>query len=852
MANYVEAGYIEPSYTLDSLYIDWGNKLIIIPRGYTELVQETPTEIRQLHLNQFRQDLKDLEDDVEGMAFLDTHSHNTEVLLGGIVYARVITIINGYTITFEDGQYAVNLIGANSNVGDNINVNQVSVRSANSAGLISNQAIEYSSFQGGVTIDVNSSYNGVAFPIGTPQQPVNNMADAHFIMAFRGFNKMYFLSDWTFTSDTYMIDHEIYGQGSHKTVFTFEAGCILGGVEVFDCTVTGFGTGIVSFKNCLIKNLGSVGLFPTSIDVIAQDSFFEGYTTLLANYSGTVTAVDCWAMPDELGNPPVIDMGNSTADLQARNWSGILHLKNNTNVNDIRIFLATGGVILDSTITAGNLLLSGVGILTDNSTGVTTLNTDSLLNRELITKASWTEVHYDTVNGVAGTKFPIGTATTPSNNLADLLIIANNNNIKHVDLDSSILLTESVAGFEFEGGHGIIVDFNGQSIYGSSFTRCGLTGTMVGEHAFFKECDIYALSNIGGSFERCWFNLTTPITVASGVPILMSGGVSAVPGSDSPVLDYSNGGILFNMRAYSGGIRIINSTDAFNTSTFEFIAGKFNFGVVNTAGYFAVRGVVDTTGIDVLSTATVNLDGANTGGGGGTAIIDYALVANAVWDEPLIGSTHNIPTSAGRRLREIIGPILTGNVVSSTINTVTFNGDASTADGAYDPGDITIINGLGAGQSRLILEYNGTTKTAVLDRNWKIQPDDSSEYAIFPSIGREHVNEGAAQGGTINTITLNANASSADNAYSGQLVFIRSGTGDDQVGIIVAYNGTTKIATVEKNWASIPDNTSGYIIIPSHVHTADELNYWSEDTRDEVIAWARKSSDNAEQTNLKL
>jgi hypothetical protein len=53
-----------------------------------------------------------------------------------VVLAMVIEIINGYTVTFEDGQYAVNLVGANSNVGDKVNLNDVSVRSANSAGLI--------------------------------------------------------------------------------------------------------------------------------------------------------------------------------------------------------------------------------------------------------------------------------------------------------------------------------------------------------------------------------------------------------------------------------------------------------------------------------------------------------------------------------------------------------------------------------------------------------------------------------------------------------------------------------------------------------------------------------------------
>ena len=92
--------------------------------------------IYELNINTFRLKLKDLEDDEAGMPFLMTHRHNTEVTVAGITLPRVVEMINGYTVTFEDGQYAVNLVGANSNVADVVNVNQVSIRPQNSAGLI--------------------------------------------------------------------------------------------------------------------------------------------------------------------------------------------------------------------------------------------------------------------------------------------------------------------------------------------------------------------------------------------------------------------------------------------------------------------------------------------------------------------------------------------------------------------------------------------------------------------------------------------------------------------------------------------------------------------------------------------
>ena len=69
------------------------------------------------------------------MLYPFTHNHNTEVTLGGVTLARVVEIVNGYVVTFEDGQYAVNIVGGNSNVGDRVTLNQVSIRSANSTGL---------------------------------------------------------------------------------------------------------------------------------------------------------------------------------------------------------------------------------------------------------------------------------------------------------------------------------------------------------------------------------------------------------------------------------------------------------------------------------------------------------------------------------------------------------------------------------------------------------------------------------------------------------------------------------------------------------------------------------------------
>ena len=112
--------------------VDWLTRVITVPQADLTLVG---TNVYQLDIDQFRKDLKALEEG-DGLPFDDTHRHNTTVTFGGLTLARTVEIINGYTVTFEDGQYAVELVGANSNIADVTNVNQVSVRPRNSAGLV--------------------------------------------------------------------------------------------------------------------------------------------------------------------------------------------------------------------------------------------------------------------------------------------------------------------------------------------------------------------------------------------------------------------------------------------------------------------------------------------------------------------------------------------------------------------------------------------------------------------------------------------------------------------------------------------------------------------------------------------
>jgi len=114
--------------------IDYATKVITVEKTDMSLIQSSP-EIRGLDVEALRISLMALHASEAGMPHLISYSHNTEVLLGGATYARIIEFVNGYTIEFEDAPYAVKLSGANTNVEDVMVVNNVSLRTANSAGL---------------------------------------------------------------------------------------------------------------------------------------------------------------------------------------------------------------------------------------------------------------------------------------------------------------------------------------------------------------------------------------------------------------------------------------------------------------------------------------------------------------------------------------------------------------------------------------------------------------------------------------------------------------------------------------------------------------------------------------------
>lgn len=199
-----------------------------------------------------------------------------------------------------------------------------------------------------------------------------------------------------------------------------------------------------------------------------------------------------------------------------------------------------------------------------------------------------------------------------------------------------------------------------------------------------------------------------------------------------------------------------------------------------------------------------------------TTTATSAQLVDDIWDELLTGGTHNIANSAGRIIREIAAySIHGGTAQAGTITSITLDSNASATDGIYNRNLIAIIAGTGAGQTRQIADYVGSTKVALIDREWRVTPDATSEFVVTASNVFALVDQGQVQSATSTTITIRPYASSINNTYLCNQLVIIAGTGRGQSRLVGAYNGTTKVITIcGDNWVTTPDNTSIYVLLP--------------------------------------
>lgn len=337
-----------------AITIDWANtRVITVPRADMTLVQSSPTEIRQLDLNSFRLELLDLEDNIEGRPWPKTHNHNTTVTVGGVTLARVIELLEPYTVTFEDGQYAVNLVGANSNVGDRVNVNQVSVRSANSAGLVDLEILIASAYQGHIVFGPSTGQAGTDEPIGTFKIPSQNEDDTLAIAVKQGVRDIIFLESVVLTGD-YSLGYNFIGISPFVEITLAPVGDFTG-CSLFNLTTDGEMDGLNTVRECSVGDITQVSGFFEKVS-------FTGHTIL----NGKLNCYGCFSQVEGDGHP-TFDV--SIHDLVIRGIEGSVGIQNAQEGHLSSIGLTEGRAVIYNSCAGGTIHLRGMPFRIDDESG---------------------------------------------------------------------------------------------------------------------------------------------------------------------------------------------------------------------------------------------------------------------------------------------------------------------------------------------------------------------------------------------------------------------------------------------------------------------------------------------------
>jgi len=234
------------------------------------------------------------------------------------------------------------------------------ITASSSATLQEMGAIQYASFNGGVSVDAVNGVSGTAYDIGTPSNPVNNLTHALSIAQSRGFGTLYILESMEIDTSLDFTGMEFIGQSVTKTLLTINPLANVTKCEFYETAVTGTLDGQNKLKNCLLQTLNFV-------NGVVEECLLGEYIITLGG--GTdAHFLDCWSAVAGTGTP-TINMGGAGQKLGLRNYNGGLKITNMTGENDnISLDLNSARIILDSTsITAGTVVCRGIGSLEDES-----------------------------------------------------------------------------------------------------------------------------------------------------------------------------------------------------------------------------------------------------------------------------------------------------------------------------------------------------------------------------------------------------------------------------------------------------------------------------------------------------
>jgi len=186
----------------------------------------------------------------------------------------------------------------------------------------------------------------------------------------------------------------------------------------------------------------------------------------------------------------------------------------------------------------------------------------------------------------------------------------------------------------------------------------------------------------------------------------------------------------------------------------------------------------------------------------GVPLVSRDLVSEIV----TLGNTASGAKGVGATFSDTV-PVVS-DVVSASNTEIALPATANAANNFYSGMPVEIISGPGFGQTRTIITYNGTSKTATVNLPWNALPSATSSFRIVA------LSDNVAAVSAVNTeLKLPPVAVATSDFYNGMSVEIMSGPGAGQVRTITSYIGPSKTANVDTAWATLPTASSTFRIL---------------------------------------
>lgn len=474
---------------------------------------------------------------------------------------------------------------------------------------------------------------------------------------------------------------------------------------------------------------------------------------------------------------------------------------------------ATGRVLFTSSVTSTN---STTGCLvTEGGISISsTRDAESLTRGGALTVAGGAAIEKNMVVGGI-TEF---LDTTPSTSVMEASVIVNGGlSIKSGENSVNVLngggLTVAGGG-AFSGDLYVGGSINGSGSSSSTYAYLTLTatddavnlstGTLLSLGGLTLQSDTNAINISNGG------SILTPGGASIGRDVYIGGDISLTRGimnyytEDDNILNFYD---AFNIRRFS--IDRASSTQIFSVTRYDSLGNSVEkcFEITNSDGNTVFNNTISSTDKDTASVVfrggisiSKTTNATSLQNGGGLTIAGGASIAKSVFiggDVRMSSSTASDNVSTGALL--VAGGVgISGNlnVLGSTliVGNLTVRGQTTTVD--------TTNTSLKDNVFLLNSGPTGSSDSGFMISRYQNDNNIGSGDVVADTYPAESITLPDQTGMTGVQLKLTVGANALNDYYTGWWVKVSSGFSNNQVRKIMAYNGTTKIATLSSGWSN--------------------------------------------------